>query len=89
MTTIFANATIVTVDPAQRVLHDAALAVEGDRIVAIGDTNDVAATYLTGQTIDLRGDGVHDHDDQAESIARQEKRPTPCDLRDDQRIEDQ
>ena len=55
MTTIFANATIVTVDPAQRVLHDAALAVEGDRIVAIGDTNDVAAAYLTGQTIDLRG----------------------------------
>ena len=55
MTTIFANATIVTVDPAQRVLHDAALAVEGDRIVAIGDTSDVAAAYLTGQTIDLRG----------------------------------
>jgi cytosine/adenosine deaminase-related metal-dependent hydrolase len=55
MPTIFTNASIVTVDPTRRVLHDAALVVEGGRIKWIGDASEVAATQPAAERIDLRG----------------------------------
>ena len=55
MTTTFVNATIVTVDPEQRVLYDAALAVDGDRIAAIGATAEVRAAFPLAATFDASG----------------------------------
>lgn len=49
------NATVVTVDRERRVLRDGAVAVEGDRIVAVGPTAEVAARQAAERTIDARG----------------------------------
>lgn len=42
---IVTNAVVVTVDPDRRVLHDAAIAVTGDRIVDIGASADILARH--------------------------------------------
>lgn len=55
MTTIFVNATIVTVDPKRRVLYDSALAVDGDRIATIGEMQEAEAAYPQAERVDLRG----------------------------------
>jgi 5-methylthioadenosine/S-adenosylhomocysteine deaminase len=44
--------TLITVDPERRVIEDGALAVDGDRIVAIGSTADLQARYTARKTID-------------------------------------
>lgn len=49
---IVTNAVVVTVDPQRRVLHDAAIAIEGERIVDIGATDEVAARHSAGEVID-------------------------------------
>jgi 5-methylthioadenosine/S-adenosylhomocysteine deaminase len=53
--TVFTQTTVVTVDPGQTVLHDAALAVENDRIVALGPTPAVLQAYPAADIYDGRG----------------------------------
>jgi cytosine/adenosine deaminase-related metal-dependent hydrolase len=55
MTTIFTHTTVVTVDPGQTVLYNVALAVEEDRIAAIGPTEAVQQAYPQADTYDGRG----------------------------------
>lgn len=55
MTTVFTHTTVVTVDPGQTVLHDVALAVDGDRIAAIAPTDVVQRTYPQADLYDGRG----------------------------------
>jgi cytosine/adenosine deaminase-related metal-dependent hydrolase len=50
------HATVITMDPRRRVLEDGAIAVEGDRIVAVGRTADVRRTHgRARKVIDGRG----------------------------------
>jgi cytosine/adenosine deaminase-related metal-dependent hydrolase len=55
VTTVFTHTTVVTVDPGQTVLHDAAVAVEADKIVAIGPTEAVLSSYAAADVYDGRG----------------------------------
>ena len=43
---------VVTMDPGRRVLEDGAVAIEGDSIVAVGPSADVAATHPADRVID-------------------------------------
>jgi 5-methylthioadenosine/S-adenosylhomocysteine deaminase len=52
--TLIAGATIVTMDAERRVITDGAVAILGDRIVAVGKRADVAATVQATETIDGR-----------------------------------
>lgn len=52
MSTLFTHATIITMDPARRILEDAALRVEDDRITAIGSA---LQPTLGERVIDCRG----------------------------------
>jgi 5-methylthioadenosine/S-adenosylhomocysteine deaminase len=51
-TVVFSHTTVVTVDAVQ---HDVALAVEGDKIVGIGPTDQVLKTYPRAEVYDGRG----------------------------------
>jgi 5-methylthioadenosine/S-adenosylhomocysteine deaminase len=51
-TVVFSHTTVVTVDAVQ---NDVALAVEGDKIVAIGPTDTVLETYRQSEVYDGRG----------------------------------
>ncbi|MCZ6875723.1 MAG: amidohydrolase family protein [bacterium] len=55
MTTVFTHTTVVSVDPGQTVLHDAALAVDGNKIAAIGPTEGVRQAYPQAEIYDGRG----------------------------------
>jgi 5-methylthioadenosine/S-adenosylhomocysteine deaminase len=55
MTTIFTHTTVVTVDAGQTVLYDAALAVDANRIVAIGPTAAILQAYPQADIYDGRG----------------------------------
>ncbi len=55
MPTVFTHTTVVTVDPGQTVLHDVALAVDGDTIAAIGPTDTVLQAYPRAEIYDGRG----------------------------------
>jgi cytosine/adenosine deaminase-related metal-dependent hydrolase len=55
MTTVFTHTTIVTVDPGQTVLYDTALAVDDDKIAAIGSTEGVLQAYPQAEVYDGRG----------------------------------
>jgi cytosine/adenosine deaminase-related metal-dependent hydrolase len=54
MTTIIANTIIATVDDDDRVLADAAIAIEGTRIAALGPTAEVRARFPNADVIDGR-----------------------------------
>lgn len=43
---------VITVDPERRVIEDGAVAVDGDRIVAVGTTAELTACYTAKKTID-------------------------------------
>ena len=58
MTTIIKNATIVTGDAGRTVLHDSAIAVDADRITAVGATNDLLASNPGAEQIDGSGKAV-------------------------------
>jgi cytosine/adenosine deaminase-related metal-dependent hydrolase len=58
MTTVIANATIVTGDAGRTVLHDTAIAVSDDRIVSVGPTEDVRQAYPDAEVVDGRGKAV-------------------------------
>ena len=47
--------TLVTMDPQGRVLSDSAVAIAGDRIVAVGPTAEVEARYEPKRTLDAAG----------------------------------
>ena len=56
--TILAHATVVTGGPARTVLRDGAVAVENDRIVAVGPASDVLAAHPSAEVIDCQGKAV-------------------------------
>lgn len=49
------HATAVTLDPERRVLEDAAIAVSGDRIAAVGPDAEISAAHPAGEVIEARG----------------------------------
>ncbi|QGP91229.1 Atrazine chlorohydrolase [Neomoorella glycerini] len=56
---LFTHGTVVTVDGQRRVIHDGALAVRGDRIVAIGPTAALEAQFKqVGRVIDASGKAI-------------------------------
>ena len=52
---LLTHALIVTQDAQRRVLPDSALAIRGDRIIAVGPSMDLSAQYVAAETIDLSG----------------------------------
>ena len=55
MVTVFTHTTIVTVDPGGTVLYDTALAVEGNRIAAVGPTEEVTRAFPGAELFEGRG----------------------------------
>src|SRR6476646_1802467 len=51
---VIEHATLITMDPSRRVIEDGAVAIEGNRIVAVGPTDEVRATHGAGRVIDGR-----------------------------------
>ena len=51
---LITGGTIITMDPERRVIDDGAVAVEGDRIVAVGTRTEVEAQYSAARTIDAQ-----------------------------------
>ncbi len=49
---LITNGTVITMDAERRVLENAAVAIVGDRIAAIGATDDIEASYRADQVID-------------------------------------
>jgi cytosine/adenosine deaminase-related metal-dependent hydrolase len=49
------NGTVIAIDPERRIIADGAVAITGDRIVAVGPTEEVAAAHPAAETIDARG----------------------------------
>ncbi|MCA3859129.1 MAG: amidohydrolase, partial [Burkholderia sp.] len=43
--TLIANGCVITMDPQRRVIENGAVAVDGDRIVAVGSTDELQARY--------------------------------------------
>lgn len=52
---IFSNATIITMNPSRDIITNAAIAVEGCRIAAIGKTRDILEKYPDHEVIDCNG----------------------------------
>ena len=55
MTKVIHDAAVVTVDPEDRVIYGGAVAIEGNRIVAVGASADILARYPQAERIDARG----------------------------------
>jgi len=49
---LITGGTVITMDSGRRVLEDGAVAISGDRIVAVGPSSELAAKYRAGETID-------------------------------------
>lgn len=49
---LIVRGTVITVDPGRRVIEDGAVAIKGDRIVAVGGSAELQATYSAAKTID-------------------------------------
>ena len=58
MVTVIKNATVVTGDAGRTILYDHALAVVGDKIDAVGPTEDIIATHQGAEFIEARGKAV-------------------------------
>ncbi|WP_423369260.1 amidohydrolase family protein [Burkholderia sp. LMG 32019] len=52
--TLIANGCVITMDPQRRVIENGAVAVKGERIVAVGGTDELQARYRAARTIDAR-----------------------------------
>ena len=52
------HGTVITMDPARRVLDDAAVAVRGDRIVAVGSTSELRQRYAPVRSINAHRKAV-------------------------------
>jgi len=48
------HGTVLTMNPGRDVLEDGAVAIAGDSIVAVGDTDALTAEYSAGRTVDCR-----------------------------------
>jgi 5-methylthioadenosine/S-adenosylhomocysteine deaminase len=48
------RATVVTMDPGKRVIDDGAIAVAGERIVAVGTTSELSSRYAARRKLDAR-----------------------------------
>src|SRR6187402_1617136 len=48
------NGTVITIDGARRVIEGGSVAVQGDRIVAVGPSDELRARYEAKQVIDAR-----------------------------------
>ena len=55
---LIVHGTVITVDGARRVIEDGALAVHGDRIVAVGSSTELLAGYVARKTIDAHRKAV-------------------------------
>lgn len=55
MPRLIVGATVVTMDPERRVLPDGAIAIEGDRIAAVGERGALEAAYPTAERLDATG----------------------------------
>ena len=49
------HGTVVTMDASRRILEDGAVAIAGDRIVAVGPTAELERTHPAARTVDCRG----------------------------------
>ena len=58
MSVVIHNATIVTADEGRRVLPNSAIAIEGDRIVGLGASEEVLAAHPEAERVDGRGKAV-------------------------------
>ena len=58
MTTIIANATIVTGNQSRDVLHQSAIAISEDRIVSVGPTAEIEQAHPDAEVVDGRGKAV-------------------------------
>lgn len=56
--TLIVNGIVVTLDGQRRVLEDGAVAIEKDRIVAVGPTAEITAAHPAPKVIDARGKAV-------------------------------
>lgn len=55
---LLAGGTVVTLGPDRAILEDGAVAIEADRIVAVGPTADLERRYRARRTLDCRGRAV-------------------------------
>jgi|WetSurMetagenome_2_1015567.scaffolds.fasta_scaffold61885_2 5-methylthioadenosine/S-adenosylhomocysteine deaminase len=55
---IVTNGTVVTMDPARRILTPGAVAIDGHTIVAVGSPSEIAAAFAAGDVIDASGSVV-------------------------------
>ena len=58
MITVIKNITVVTGDPGRTVIYDGAVAIDNDKIVAVGPREKVASGFQGAETIDGRGKAV-------------------------------
>lgn len=56
---IVRNGYVITMDDANRILEDGAIAVDRGRIVAVGDSQSIASKYRANRIIDAKGAPVH------------------------------
>jgi 5-methylthioadenosine/S-adenosylhomocysteine deaminase len=55
---LLAGGSVVTMDPARRVIEDGAVAISGERIAAVGTRADLLGTYRAARTIDTAGHAI-------------------------------
>lgn len=55
---LLVNGVVVTMGPDRAILEDGAVAIDGQRIVAVGPTDEIAAAYQARRTINCRGKAV-------------------------------
>ena len=52
---LISNGTVIAIDPERRIIADGAVAIAGDRIVAVGPAEEVARDHPAREVIDARG----------------------------------
>lgn len=55
---LLVNGVVVTMGPDRAILEDGAVAIDGQRIVAVGPTDEIAAAYQARRTINCRGKAI-------------------------------